>query len=50
MDPRSVFRRLANAHEGDPEAAEVLGVSDSAVENDWFVARAWLRTKLASSP
>lgn len=32
------------------ETSEVLGVSDSTVENDWFVARAWLRTKLASAP
>lgn len=29
------------------EAAEVLGVSAATVERDWFMARAWLRTKLA---
>jgi RNA polymerase sigma factor (TIGR02999 family) len=29
------------------EAAEELGVSHGTVENDWRMARAWLRTKLA---
>ncbi len=29
-----------------PEAAEVLGVSHTTVERDWFMARAWLRIKL----
>ncbi|MFT5288217.1 MAG: RNA polymerase sigma-70 factor (ECF subfamily) [Planctomycetota bacterium] len=29
------------------ESAEVLGVSEVAIERDWFMAKAWLRTRLA---
>jgi RNA polymerase sigma factor (TIGR02999 family) len=31
------------------ETAEVLGVSHGTVENDWSMARAWLRRELAGS-
>ncbi len=31
------------------EAAEALGVSHKTVENDWFMARAWLRRALAAT-
>ena len=30
-----------------PEVADLLGISRSTVENDWRVARAWLRARLA---
>lgn len=30
------------------EAAESLGVSGATVERDWFMAKAWLRTKLVA--
>ena len=32
-----------------PETAEVLGVSHTTVERDWFSARAWLRLELESA-
>ncbi len=28
------------------ESAEVLGVSHTTIENDWFTAKAWLRTEM----
>jgi len=30
------------------EAGSVLGVSHTTIENDWFMARAWLRTAMTS--
>jgi len=30
------------------EAGEALGVSHGTIENDWFMARAWLRNRLGS--
>ena len=33
-----------------PQAAEVLGVSASTVDNYWAYARAWLRVEMVSSP
>ena len=32
------------------ETANVLGVSAGTVENDWVLARAWLRRRLGSGP
>lgn len=31
------------------EAGEVLNVSHTTIENDWFMARAWLRTAIADN-
>jgi DNA-directed RNA polymerase specialized sigma24 family protein len=30
-----------------PEVAECLGKSLSTVESDWYMARAWIKTRLA---
>ena len=31
------------------ETARVLGISDTTVDNDWFVARAWLARELGGA-
>jgi RNA polymerase sigma factor (TIGR02999 family) len=49
LNPRQsaiVERRFFGGFEM-PEIAEQLGVSLSTVENDWRIARAWLRQQLA---
>jgi DNA-directed RNA polymerase specialized sigma24 family protein len=32
------------------ETARVLGVSNTTIDNDWYVARAWLARELGGAP
>jgi RNA polymerase sigma-70 factor (ECF subfamily) len=52
LDPRKarvVELRFFGGLTGE-EVAEALGVARSTSEADWFMARAWLRKRLAESP